>query len=502
MKNIAALLFLAHLAAAQDMLVVAPEEFHGSVAIWKKYKEETGLRIVVETPAKKIAAQVQAAFQKSGGKLRFVMLVGDTDRIPCDYVMANAIRPHERDPRIATDAKIADLDGDGLPDLAVGRIPADGVQRAAQLLARSIRYERSTDTTEWRRRVNLVAGVGGFGVLQDFAIETVTRILLKDHIPAEYDVSLTYGNPRSPHCPYPPEFAQAFIDRFQEPALFCAYIGHGSANGLDTVRYGGKRYPIFNSSVTPWMKFGTPPPIAVFLACTTGKFDGRKGCLAEKLLRTKNGPVAVLASSRVSMPYANGIFAKEFLDAAFEGRAATLGEVVTLAKRRLVNADPKDKRRAALESLAATFYKPLDPMARVTERAEHVWLYNLFGDPSLKLPLPVPASVSCASTVAAGAKLTVRGSAPFSGRVRIELTRLRETPAAKRPAGDESADAFRKTYAASNRRVIVETTESADGGFEVELTVPDTVSPGRYRVRVFVSGKTGSAAGATTVTVN
>lgn len=90
----------------------------------------------------------------------------------------------------------------------------------------------------------------------------------------------------------------------------------------------------------------------------------------------------------------------------------------------------------------------------------------------------------------------------MDGRARIELTRLRETPAARRPAGHDSAEAFRKTYAASNQRTIVErTVKTKDGSFKTELTVPETLAPGIYRVRVFVSGKNAAAAGSTNVTV-
>jgi len=498
----AVLLFVAHFVAAQDMLVVAPENFHAALTKWRAHKTAAGLRIAVEVPTDDVAAQVRAAYKESEGTLRFVMLVGDTDQVPCDYVMANAIAPHERDPRIATDAKIADLDGDGLPDLAVGRIPAQTPEQAARLLARSVAYETNKDTTEWRRRVNLVAGVGGFGAMQDFAIEFVTRLLLKDHIPAQYEVSFTYGNPKSPHCPNPPEFGAAFRENFAAPALFCAYMGHGNANGLDRIRYKNRLYPVLTRRSVGTLDFGSTPPIEVFLACTTGKFDAKSGCIVEDMLWLQNGPVAAIASSRVSMPYANAIFGKEFLDAVFVGRAKTLGEIVMIAKRRLVKPDSADKQRATLESLAATFYKPLDPRARAVERAEHVWLYNLFGDPSLVIARPVAATVECPESVRAGATLAVRASTPFDGPARIELTRLRESPAARRPAGHDSAEAFRKTYAASNQRTIVEqTVETSKGSVEAQLAVPETLAPGIYRVRVFVSGTTAAAAGSCDVTV-
>jgi len=49
-RIVAVLLLVAHFVAAQDMLVVAPEDFHAALTKWRAHKTAAGLRIAVEVP--------------------------------------------------------------------------------------------------------------------------------------------------------------------------------------------------------------------------------------------------------------------------------------------------------------------------------------------------------------------------------------------------------------------------------------------------------------------
>src|SRR5262249_14299834 len=119
MKTPLAALFVAALAAsaaAQDVLVVAPKDFHAALADWKAYREKQGLAVTVAEPSADVAAQVKEVHGKSGGKLRFVVLVGDADKLPCATRKrqgAAIVGMGDAEPDIATDDPFADLDGDG-----------------------------------------------------------------------------------------------------------------------------------------------------------------------------------------------------------------------------------------------------------------------------------------------------------------------------------------------------------------------------------------------------
>jgi hypothetical protein len=87
--------------------------------------------------------------------------------------------------------------------------------------------------------------------------------------------------------------------------------------------------------------------------------DAPQGCLGEELLLAEDGPVAVIAATRVTMPYGNTIMGCELLRACFQDRPEALGDVVRLAQRRVLA--PADKEQLAKDQLRAT----LDGMAEM-----------------------------------------------------------------------------------------------------------------------------------------
>jgi hypothetical protein len=126
-------------------------------------------------------------------------------------------------------------------------------------------------------------------------------------------------------------------------------------------------------------------PLAVLVACYTGAFDARQDSLAEELALADKGPVAVIAATRVTMPYGNTVFGYELLRACFRDRPASLGEALRLARCRTLSANEDDTFRPPLDSVAQGVSPP--PVDLATERREHVWMYHLFGDPLLRLRL-------------------------------------------------------------------------------------------------------------------
>lgn len=487
-------------AAAQDVLVVAPKDLQPALAGWVKHRSAQGLAAVVREPAPDVATVVKAAHAASGGKLRFVLIVGDVDRVPCAYVPVVATAKWERDTRIATDAPYADVSGDGVPDLAIGRIPADSAEEARAILARSIAYETSRDFGEWRRRANVVAGTGGFGALQDAALENMTKQFLTRNVPPSVVVSGTYGNPLSAWCPPPAEFADTVVERFNEGSLLLAYIGHGSPHELDHVKLGRERFPIFGAGEVGRVDVRHGAPLVVFIACSTGKYDGDRDCLAEDLLRRPNGPVGVIASSRVSTPYSNGILSKEMLAVVWQDRVATAGELLLAMKRRLVEPREGDTERKDIEGLAAVFFEK-DPALRDADRREHLALYNLLGDPCVRLARPTELALDAPATVVAGTNVDVAGTAPAAGRLVVEIVRRRDAAVPLGPR--KTPDDYRATYRAANSLEVARTEIDVPAGpFRATLSVASGTRPGACYVRAYLAGDTVGAAGGRLIDVS
>ena len=495
-----------------DVLVVCPPELRPALASWIEHRKEQGHRIAIAKAFDRAAA-VRDEIRRiaRNGKLRHVLLVGDADptqskdaatrkrSVPTQHIKAKVNVRWGSEPEIASDNGYADLNGDHVPDIAVGRLTADSPSELKSMVAKIIAYEKSRDFGTWRRQVNLVAGVGGFGAFADRVLETATKKLIVDGIPNAYRTTMTYASWRSPLCPDPRAFHAATLERLNEGCLFWVYIGHGHRQGLDQMRAAGRRYHIFDTRDTRKLDSRRGSPIACMLSCYTGAFDEPRDCLAEDMLREPGGPVAILAGSRVTMPYAMSVLSLAMMKETFEHRRATLGEVFLRAKRSLASTEEPGETRKMLDVVAgAVSPKPVDLAG---ERREHLYLFNLLGDPLLRLPQGADVEVEVPAKVTAGQKLTIEGTTPIDGVATIELTVVRDrmtfTPPAREQLAVDArslADYTRVYRQANDKRLITKEVDVRKGRFRTTLDVPRDAH-GACHVRIFVRGGSGHALG-------
>jgi hypothetical protein len=244
-------------------------------------------------------------------------------------------------------------------------------------------------------------------------------------------------------------------------------------------------------------------PIAIFFACYTAAFDfnQRGDCLAEEMLIQQKGPVAVLGASRVSMPYAMAVLSNEMLKEYFGRKHQTLGEMIAGAKRASLATqnEAEDKNRVLLDTLAATLSPTRELLDK--ERLENLALFNLIGDPLLRLNYPQELQLETEPVVESGSKIQIQGEAPSDGKLVLEISYRRDRtlkPYDKRKEyrGDvQQLDEFRQTYAEANlRQVATEAFTVKKGPFEVELEVPVWAIGAAY-VRGFVESPEGFALG-------
>ena len=515
-------------APAPDTVVVCPQELQESLEPWLVHRRGQG-HVVEVLSSEDSAEDIRHSIRQSaaGGKLRFVVLVGDApqfdeanpksleaavnplreDRhrpsLPAHYVKAKVNVHWGSEPLIASDNWYADLDDDELPDVAIGRLTADTPAELALIVRKILAYEASTNFGEWRSRINFVAGVGGFGVLADAVLETATRQVIAAGIPAAYATTMTFGNWRSPYCPDPRAFHQTTVDRLNEGSLFWVYIGHGHRWFLDRVYTPAGDHHILDVRDMRKLHCETGSPIALFLACYTAAFDGPYDCLAEELLRTEGAPVAILGGSRVTMPYGMAVLGAGMMDEVFRHRRETLGEVVLYAKQSLSKRGEPNGIRNALDMIGAA----ISPADLAEERLEHLHLMNLIGDPLLRLRYPNEIDIRTAATITAGQELSVSGESDIDGTCTIELVlrrgRFRTPPPDRRTyakAVDDLA-AYQQVYTQANDSRLVRTeTVVTDGKFSAQLPVPaDAI--GQCHVRVSIVGPEASALGSANVEI-
>ncbi|MEY2614039.1 MAG: Gingipain precursor [Planctomycetota bacterium] len=527
----------------RPVLLVRPSGWETALNAWKDYRSSE--YTFVEIDSKPRAAELQSEILRVAKGLQSppaaILLCSDVaievspkrfEILTPGVVLNTAIRLGEMTTdELCTDALYGDLDADGCPDIAVGRIPAKSPEELQRMLGRSIEYE-AIGPGPWNDTVHVTAGVGGFGFLADAAIETVTRRFLSEGIPQHYHLNVTVASCTSTYCPDPLALRDVYIDRInEEGGLFWVYIGHGNVVELDRFQVGQEWLPIGLPSDTAKFNCSRRPPIALMLACFTGAFDARVDSFSEHLLAQPNGPIAVIAGSRVTMPYGLSQLASEMINGCFRDRLPTLGEVVLQAKRRIwiddesnpdtqTPASPSTQARpstTASDLASATsaqdpqivdirqrYRKIVTEMANALnpsnhdltlERREHVRLMNLLGDPLLKIAYPQPMELNVQEKIIAGESLKVSGSSPIDGKLIVELALVRDrlpdgvAALASYRGTDQERQQMNQTYAMSNQ-LVVERTEIAvkAGKFSIDIPIR-AEARGRYVLSTYVYGQ-------------
>jgi hypothetical protein len=337
------------------------------------------------------------------GLLKYVVIIGDEPsmrdpvdealrlRVPTNYVPAKVNTRWGPEKEIASDTPYADLDGDGTPDVSVGRIPVHSAEQLAGVLRKIIRYEQQNDHGSWEKCLSIVSGTGGFGAVADAMVEAAGRQVIQRTVPRDYDVRHIFAATNTDRA-QESDFVARARRELNGGSLAWIYVGHGLPTELVYAASADGVKSVLSTRDVPGLHCGPHNPLAVLVACYAGAMDAPQGCLGEELVLSEDGPVAVIAATRVTMPYGNTVMGCELLRACFQDRPEALGDVLRLAQRRVLappdkNQPAKDQLRAALDGMAEMLSPP--PVDLAGERREHVLMYQLIGDPLTRLHRPV-----------------------------------------------------------------------------------------------------------------
>lgn len=380
--------------------------------------------------------------------------------------------------------------------LHIGRIPGRTPGEMHAYAKKVIAYENSPAEGNWRRRIELFSGPANFGAVADFIIENTTTTALDQEVPYDYDIRVLFPKIDSPYA-YPfPALRRRIVSDLNEGALIAAYVGHGSPSSFDDLHYRRHFYEIGTVDDMSSLDIPQGPPFFISITCSTGAFDlygGRKS-IAEQMVLNPSGPIAAFAASRESHPYSNALYGLAFVDHFLKTRAKTLGEGITSVK--------KDMKEGEIPIAPILFGS--DPQAL---NNEHEGLYNLFGDPAIRLRYAAPLQISLspqANSIALNSEIgiTVSSAAVASGNALITLETRRSKISGKlipqdemRTLEDEALwDAMRKNYEVASNKVLTRVEKpSFQGSVSVRLKAP--AEPGDYVIKAFLNGGGEAAAG-------
>ncbi len=396
---------------------------------------------------------------------QFLLLLGDadrdTDRLSEREVIPAFLTPTLYNGATAADALLGDLDGDGLPEVAVGRISARNDEALRELVVRILKLETRPAPGTWRSELSFCAGEGGFSPAIDGALKTMATGVLTRELPAHLALKvLDAGEALDDEA-----LAVALGRRLDEGALCFTYAGHAQRTAL-APRVKSKLRVLLPAAART-VAAGGRSPLALLLACSAGEFDAPgEDCLGEELLFARDGLTAVIASTRISHPFPNALLGRALAKSVF--REATIGAAL-LAAHRSIAADAG----GTLAQLAGPFLSKSVDRARLVR--DHVALYALLGDPAMRLPVPQALEgLAVEGTVAAGTDLVLTGQSPFKGRLTARVE-----------AGSPSAT---PTAACARAELDV------DGSFRIVLPLRADLAPGTLRVHIHIEGAAGEAA--------
>jgi hypothetical protein len=504
-----------------DYLIIAADGLAASAARYRAFRQASGFNVDLAmvgdivgaahdaaAASTRMVGHVRARYQaRDVNRPMYLLLLGDAQAVwPGDGtgVPAGTWQPASGS-SVVSDNVFADMDGDDVPDLAVGRIPADSDAEADAVRTKVVAYEADREPGEWDRRINIFASTSGMGDLIDVAIESIVYDIT-EAVPYDYDVTMTYARQTSPYVYIPEQFSDQVYRRINEGSLLVAYVGHGSRDGFASLDWNGSSYPILDTDHLDKLAVVHKSPILLFIACSTGAFAGSES-VSERILVRDKAPVAVFSSTEISDPYANALFTYEVSQVFTSLRAARVGDAFVEAKRRLLG--NTDLVRLKIEALAAFL---VGASARDSLKHSHLHMYTLFGDPAMAVHYVGHAQVQVDTlSASAGAELTITTTVPALGagaeaQVTLESARkvIANATAAVPADGDGTRDAvIAKNYQAANDKVVAGATVPASGtSVTTKLTIPSTLATGQYHIKVFVHDSTQDYAGSALLTVN
>ncbi len=497
--------------APADYVVFAPRAFSEELAplleLRKKQGHTVALRAVEDVYAARSGGVPKAealrdeidamASSSSPSKLKFVLLAGDPKEgpavVPSFYETSGAdwipagfeAKPHR------TDLGFSRFDKE---PLAVGRLPARTEKEMTAMVDKILAYEGAASGGAWQKKVLVFGGPADFGPVADGLLESQATSILDQLLPYDYDVGVIFAKADSPYVYRYDQLGTKIVDEMNAGSLLAVYAGHGLEDSFDRARYRNRRYPIGTVREIEQLNITHGSPIFVSLTCLTGDYGMPNGqrSIAETMVLNPRGPVAVFASSDISHPYPNLLYAQSLLDSFILKRSPTVGEGIVAAKKDML-------------TRSIPFASLIVPGDLEAIKKEHLGLYNLLGDPATQVRLPAPLTVKTDEASVHPKQLVhVKIDSPLVGdapvRVTIETDRSTVKPGMVPPAkleemSIESAfEAMAKNFAIASDKVLVAKEGAVKGGkSEIEIAAPD--APGTYFVKVMAQSPKGIAAG-------
>jgi hypothetical protein len=220
----------------------------------------------------------------------------------------------------ASDDWFVDLNNDGLPEMAIGRLPVQRAEEAGIIVSKIVGYEKSSRANEALLVADRVDNPNDFNF--EGASEEVRALL-----PSSLVVRKIYRSQFSSDA----QARQELINGINQGPLLVNFIGHGSIGIWNGVLTSEDAEYLINRGL----------PFFVGMSCLNGHFqDIYMDSLSEALMKAPGGgAIAVWASSGLTEPDRQAVMNKELIKLLFNGQSLTLGEATAKTKSSVSDQD-------------------------------------------------------------------------------------------------------------------------------------------------------------------
>ncbi|NIA22159.1 MAG: hypothetical protein GWP05_09405, partial [Anaerolineaceae bacterium] len=354
-----------------------------------EYRSGEGFRTVVSTEP------IAVALKALGRRPAFLLLVGDDEpgrESEPWYLAAKRMKAYRwgrmQPGTFASDMAWGDLDGDLLPEVPVGRIPARTREQVELVVRKTLAFERRQPTVD-DLRLPVWAGSPGFGGL----VDSMTTHMLVSAVcifpPRWVNPWIISSDAGHPLCGWPADQPGLFTRQIRRGGVMTILIGHGSRRWFVGMDYGGQSFGYSAAAARDALAKGPPGPPLTIIACHTGDFARSEPSLGEQLLMMPAGPVATIGATTESHPltnYYSGVATLRNL----ESSGKRLGSLWFNSQRAAMKLSDK-----TMEQLLNSVEGNLEPRINVARlKRDQMLLYALLGDPATGLKLPAELKVS------------------------------------------------------------------------------------------------------------
>ncbi len=253
-----------------------------------------------------------------------------------------------------------------IPEFATGRFPARNEEEVIDFVDKVLQIELEPLFGPWRQSITIIADDAArpepnHGSISTGQSHTINSEQISEIIPSKFSLNKLYllefpeVSDASAYGVIKPQATEQLIDYINTGTSLISYIGHGSPTQLAQ-----EKLLDLNRGDINQLETGKKLPLWIVGTCSFGHFDDpQTESFAEELIRSRmNAASIVISTSRPITVVGNERYTKDLFQAMFDDKKVTDESVGFILQ-------------AIKDGTAESQY------------------FNLFGDPALKLPMPL-----------------------------------------------------------------------------------------------------------------